>query len=78
MVAVTKLFLRNRSQVVRIPADLRLPESVKAVEVRTCGKARIISPLGSSWDSIFTNGPTVPDDFLTERASQQQDERDQF
>ncbi|MFN9872766.1 MAG: type II toxin-antitoxin system VapB family antitoxin [Cyanobacteriota bacterium] len=76
MVAVTKLFLSNRSQAVRIPADLRLPESVKEVEVRACGKERIIAPLGSSWDSFFTDGPTVPDDFLTERASQHQDERE--
>ena len=32
MVAITRLFLSNRSQAVRIPADLRLPESVKEVE----------------------------------------------
>jgi hypothetical protein len=31
MVFITKLFLSNRSQAVRIPADLRLPDSVKAV-----------------------------------------------
>ncbi|MCP9791494.1 type II toxin-antitoxin system VapB family antitoxin [Vulcanococcus limneticus] len=76
MVAVTKLFLSNRSQAVRIPADLRLPESVKEVEVRACGQERIIAPLGSSWDSFFLGGPTVPDDFLAERASQHQDERE--
>jgi len=33
MVSITKLFLSNRSQAVRIPADLRLPDSVKEVEV---------------------------------------------
>ena len=38
MVAITKLFLRNRSQAVRIPAELRLPDSVKDVEVRACGQ----------------------------------------
>lgn len=78
MVAVTKLFLSNRSQAVRIPADLRLPESVKEVEVRACGQERIIAPLGSSWDSFFNTGPTVPDDFLAERASQDQGEREAF
>ena len=31
---------------------------------------RIISPPGSSWNSFFNGGPTVPDDGLTERASQ--------
>ena len=40
MRAVTKLFLSNRSQAVRIPAHLRLPDSVTEVEVRACGQER--------------------------------------
>jgi antitoxin VapB len=78
MVAITKLFLSNRSQAVRIPADLRLPDSVKEVEVRACGHERIIAPLGRSWDSFFLDGPTVSQDFLVDRASQEQAERDTF
>ncbi len=78
MVAITKLFLSNRSQAVRIPADLRLPESVKEVEVRACGQERIIAPLGRSWDSFFLDGPTVSDDFLAERGSQEQVDRENF
>ncbi len=78
MVAITKLFLSNRSQAVRIPADLRLPDSVKDVEVRACGQERIIAPLGHSWDSFFLDGPSVSADFLDERASQEQADRDAF
>lgn len=78
MVAITKLFLSNRSQAVRIPADLRLPDSVKEVEVRACGQERIIAPVGRSWDSLFLNGPGVSDDFLAERARQEQAEREAF
>jgi antitoxin VapB len=78
MRAVTKLFLSYRSQAVRIPAQLRFPDSVKEVEVRACGQERIIAPLGCRWDSFFQGGPTVPDDFLEERASQQQGERELF
>ena len=78
MVAITKLFLSNRSQAVRIPADLRLPDSVKEVEVRACGQERIIAPVGRSWDSFFLNGPGVSDDFLAERADQLQAEREAF
>jgi antitoxin VapB len=78
VVAITKLFLSNRSQAVRIPADLRLPESVKEVEVRACGQERIIAPLGRSWDSFFLDGPTVSDDFLAERGSQEQVDRENF
>jgi antitoxin VapB len=76
MVAITKLFLSNRSQAVRIPADLRLPESVKEVEVRACGQERIIAPVGCSWDSFFLDGPGVSEDFLAERADQEQAERE--
>lgn len=74
--AITRLFLSNRSQAVRIPAELRLPDSVKQVEVRARGCERIIAPLGSSWDSFFLNFPSVPDDFMDEQASQQQGERE--
>jgi antitoxin VapB len=78
MVAITKLFLSNRSQAVRIPADLRLPDSVKEVEVRACGQERIIAPVGRSWDSFFQQGPAVSDDFMVERAEQEQAEREPF
>ena len=78
MVAITKLFFSNRSQAVRIPADLRLPDSVKEVEVRACGQERIIAPVGRSWDSFFLDGPGVSDDFLAERADQEQAEREAF
>jgi antitoxin VapB len=78
MVAITKLFLSNRSQAVRIPADLRLPDSVKEVEVRACGQERIIAPVGRSWNSFFLDGAAVSDDFLAERAAQEQAEREAF
>ena len=76
--AVTRVFRSNRSQAVRIPADLRLPETVREVDVRAAGCERIISPVGHLWDSFFLEGPTVPDDFLLERASQSQADREVF
>ena len=76
--AITKLFFSNRSQAVRIQADLRLPDSVKEVEVRACGQERIIAPVGRSWDRFFLDGPAVSDDFLEERADQDQAEREAF
>lgn len=78
MVAITKLFLSNRSQAVRIPADLRMPDSVKEVEVRACGQERIIAPVGRGWDSFFLDGPSASDDFLADRAPQDQTEREAF
>jgi antitoxin VapB len=37
---------------------------------------RIISPVGHTWDEFFLNGPQASEDFMSERASQQQAERE--
>lgn len=71
----TSDFTNSRSQAVRLPSDVRLPENVKKVHERARGVDRIISPVGHNWDEFFLNGPKATDDFLTERAPQQQSER---
>ena len=68
--------ITNRTQVVRLPAELRLPEGTRRVQVRALGRERIIAPLDGAWDSFFLNGPMPSDDFMSERASQQQGERE--
>lgn len=72
----TTVFINNRSQAIRLPAELRLPDSVKRVDVRARGCERIIAPLGQTWDSFFLDGPQAADDFLETRASQDQPERE--
>ncbi len=74
--AIGTVFINNRTQAVRLPVDVRLPEGVHKVEVRVRGHERIISPVGQTWDSFFLGGPTVSDDFMPERASQRQPERE--
>ena len=74
--AITTVFVNKGTQAVRIPKDMRLPEGVQKVEIRARGNERIIAPIGQSWDSFFLDGPKVSDDFLPERASQQQPERE--
>lgn len=76
--STSTVFTNNRSQAVRLPADMRFPERIKKVEVRAVGQERIIAPADSAWDSFFIDGPAVSDDFMSERACQQQDERDSF
>ncbi len=73
---ITTVFINNRTQAVRLPADLRLPESTRQVSVRALGKERIISPLQSSWDSFFLGEAAVSDDFMETRATQEQAERE--
>ncbi len=66
------------SKAVRIPADLRLPDSVKQVEVRACGQGRIIAPAGVQLGQFFRDGPLASHDCLAERVLQEQREREAF
>lgn len=74
--SIGTVFVNNRTQAVRLPVDVRLPEGVHKVEIRVKGQERIIAPVGQTWDSFFVDGPRVSDDFLSERASQHQPERE--
>jgi antitoxin VapB len=75
---ITSVFTNNRSQAVRLPVDVRLPDGVKKVQVRARGVDRIISPVGHTWDEFFLGEPAASDDFMTVRAGQQQSEREPF
>lgn len=72
------VFVNNRTQAVRLPADTRFPDDVKQVNVRVVGKDRILSPVDSTWDSFFLSDERVSDDFMEDRASQEQSEREAF
>ena len=62
----TTVFLSNRTQAVRLPKAVALPDTVKEVDVVAIGNTRIISPAGTSWDTWF-DGPGVSEDFMAER-----------
>ena len=64
------IFVNNRTQAVRLPADTRFPDNVKQVSVRVVGKDRILSPVDSTWDSFFLSEEPVSEDFMAERACQ--------
>lgn len=72
------VFKNNSTQAVRLPVDARFPDSVKKVSVRIVGQDRILTPVANTWDSFFLQGTAVTDDFMTERATQEQQERESF
>lgn len=72
------VFKTNRTQAVRLPVEARFPDTVKKVKVRIVGTDRILSPVGKTWDSFFQDKEGVTDDFMKERASQEQPEREAF
>lgn len=72
------VFKNNNTQAVQLPVEARFPDDVKKVMVRVVGKDRVITPVTNSWDSFFLHGSTVTDDFMTERGSEEQQEREAF
>lgn len=72
------VFFNNRSQAVRLPAEMRFPDSVKKVEVRVVGNSRVITPVGGSWEEYFKSPPVVTDDFMSERVDPPPETREDF
>ncbi len=71
------LFQSNRSQAVRLPKAVALPDDVKRVDVIAVGRARILTPAGEAWDSWF-DGEGVTADFMTDREQPDHQEREAF
>ncbi|WP_439000550.1 type II toxin-antitoxin system VapB family antitoxin [Pseudomonas benzopyrenica] len=59
----------------RLPKAVALPEDVKRVDVVAVGCARIITPVGESWDFWF-EGEGVTADFMAERGQPTEQERE--
>jgi len=62
----TTVFRSNKTQAVRLPKALELPESVKKVTITAIGNTRIITPAEASWDAWF-DGPEISADFMSVR-----------
>ncbi len=62
----TRLFKSNKSQAVRLPKAVEMPESISAVDIVAIGNTRIITPAGESWD-VWFDSQGVSDDFMESR-----------
>ena len=71
----TRVFLSNKTQAVRLPKAVALPEGVEEVEIVAIGKSRVITPVGQSWDAWFA-GKGVSGDFMTKRDQPSEQERE--
>ena len=69
------VFKSNKSQAVRLPKAVALPEHVKRVEILKQGSARLVIPAGGSWGAFFA-GPRLDEDFLSDRAQPAPQRRD--
>lgn len=69
------VFKSNKTQAVRLPKAVALPDHVKRVDVIAQGSARVIVPAGGSWAEFFA-GPRLDDDFLSDRSQPLPQRRD--
>ena len=72
----TTVFRSNRTQAVRLPKDVALPDHVTAVDITAVGNARVITPAGAAVDFWFERGTVVSVDFLAEREQPLQERRE--
>lgn len=61
------IFRNGSNQAVRLPQELKFPESVKEVRIRKQGDALLLSPVRPDWSSFFALEMEVPEDFLADR-----------
>ena len=75
--AEASIFSNNKNQAIRIPRALEFADDVKKVNIFSVGNARIITPVGESWDSWF-EGLRATDDFMSEREQPREQIREEF
>lgn len=71
----TSVFKSNKSQAVRLPNAVSLPDSVKKVDIIAIGNTRIITTAGQSWDQWF-DSPGVSHDLMLSREQPEDQKRD--
>ena len=71
----TKVFKSNKSQAVRLPKAVALPDDIVDVEIVAVGNTRIITPAGGLWDDWF-DGPGVTSDLMKTREQPTDQERE--
>ncbi len=60
------VFKTNRTQAVRLPKSVALPDTVREVEITRSGNSLVISPAGQGWQEFFATH-RLGDDFPADR-----------
>ncbi|MBP1849582.1 type II toxin-antitoxin system VapB family antitoxin [Rhizobium halophytocola] len=71
------VFRSNRSQAIRLPKAVAMPDDVTRVDIVAVGRTRVIAPAGEIWDSWFEGAEATPD-FMDERDQPALQEREAF
>lgn len=73
--AQASVFISNRSQAVRLPKSVALPDGVTRVNVVVIGRTRVLTPIGEGWSSWFSE-PGLSNDVGRDQPMAQ--EREEF
>lgn len=68
------VFMTNKTQAVRFPKTVRLPEGVTTVDIERRGRMWVITPSDQSWAAWF-EGEGVSAEYMTERNQPADQER---
>lgn len=68
------VFMTNKTQAVRLPKSVRLPEGVTTVDILRRGRTWVIIPSEQSWAEWFES-ESVSDDFMEDRGQPDLQER---
>jgi len=73
MSVITRLFLSNTTQAVRLPKAVAFDESVTEVEIDVVGEARVIRPAGSRVDVFWDSDVRISEDFARDQPANAQE-----
>jgi antitoxin VapB len=68
------VFMTNKTQAVRFPKSVRLPDGVTSVDIQRRGRSWVITPSEQSWAAWFES-EGVSRDFMEEREQPADQER---
>mgnify|MGYP000341742372 FL=1 len=71
------VFMNNKTQAIRLPKSVRLPDGTKMVDIVRRGRAWIIVPSDQSWAQWFEDAEVSPD-FVESRDQSDEQERETF
>lgn len=69
------VFMTNRTQAVRLPKSVRLPEGVTTVDIVRRGRSWVITPTGDGWTEWF-EGEAASPEFMNDRAQPSEQDRE--
>lgn len=69
------VFMNNKTQAIRLPKSVRLPEGTRTVDIVRRGRAWVIIPSDQSWAQWFEDAEVSPD-FMETREQPNDQERE--